>query len=70
MNTVNQLQHTPIDTAIYEKFVCYNHKTTYTDWCPIPNDGGWGICLRMRNRYNGVAVYHTVKTSTLRITDR
>ena len=24
-------QHTPIDTAIYEKFVCYNHKTKYTD---------------------------------------
>jgi len=23
----------------------YNHKTKYTDWCPIPNDGGWGICL-------------------------
>ena len=20
-----------IDTAIYEKFVCYNHKTKYTD---------------------------------------
>jgi len=40
-------QHTPIDTAIYEKIVCYNHKTKYTDWWPIPNDGGWGICLRM-----------------------
>jgi len=25
-------QHTPIDTTIYEKFVCYNHKTKYTDW--------------------------------------
>ena len=25
--------------AIYEKFVCYNHKTKYTDWCPIPNEG-------------------------------
>jgi len=21
----------PIDTAIYETFVCYNHKTKYTD---------------------------------------
>jgi len=37
INTVNQLQlnysnqHTPIDTAIYEKFVCYNNKTKYTD---------------------------------------
>ena len=40
-------QRKPINTAIYEKFVCYNHKTKYTDWCPIPNDGGWGICLRM-----------------------
>ena len=29
------------------KFVCYNHTTKYTDWCPKPNDGGWGICLRM-----------------------
>ena len=38
-------QPTPIDTAIYEMFVCYNHKTKYTNWCPIPNDGGWGICL-------------------------
>ena len=38
-------QHTPINTAIYEKFVCYNHKTKYTNWCPIPNDSGWGICL-------------------------
>ena len=27
--------------------VCYNHKTKYTDWCPIPNDGGWGIWLRL-----------------------
>jgi len=27
--------------------ICYNHKTKYTDWCPIPKDGGWGICLRM-----------------------
>ena len=24
-------QRTPIDNAIYEKFVCYNHKTKYTD---------------------------------------
>jgi len=24
-------QHTPIDTAIYEKFVCYNDKPKYTD---------------------------------------
>ena len=23
-------QHTPIDTAIYEKFMCYNHTTLYT----------------------------------------
>ena len=23
------------------------YKTKYTDWCTIPNDGGWGICLRM-----------------------
>ena len=38
-------QQTHIDTAIYELFVCYNHKTKYTDGCPIPNDGGWwGIC--------------------------
>ena len=28
-------QHTPIDTAIYEKFVCYNHKTRYTDWYTV-----------------------------------
>ena len=42
-------QYTPIYTAIYEKFVCYNHSTKYTDWCPIPNDSGWGICLRMWN---------------------
>ena len=40
-------QRKTIDTLIYEKFVCYNHKTKYTDWWPIPNDGGWGICLRM-----------------------
>ena len=39
-------QRTPFDTAIYEKFMWFNHKTKYTDWCPIPNDGGWGICLR------------------------
>ena len=32
---------------MYEKFVCYNHKTKYTDWCSIPNDGGWNIYLRM-----------------------
>jgi len=32
-------QHTPIDTTIYEKFVCCNYKTKYTDWCPIPNEG-------------------------------
>ena len=25
------------------KFVCYNHKTKYTEGCPIPNDGGSGI---------------------------
>ena len=46
--TVNQLQFnysTNIFLLIYEKFVCYNHKTKYTDWCPIPNYGGWGICL-------------------------
>ena len=24
-------QHTPIDTAIYEKFMCYNYTTKYTD---------------------------------------
>ena len=24
-------QHTPIDTLVYEKFVCYNHTTKYTD---------------------------------------
>ena len=29
-------QHIPIDTLVYEKFVCYNHKTKYTDGCPIP----------------------------------
>ena len=40
-------QHTPIDTAIYEKFACYNHKTKHTDWCPILNDSGWGIYLCM-----------------------
>ena len=33
-------QRTPIDTAIYEKFVCYNNKTKYTDWCPTPNSMG------------------------------
>jgi len=34
INAVNQLFYLrkPIDTAIYEKFVCYNHKTKYTDW--------------------------------------
>jgi len=25
------------------KFVWYNHKTKYTEGCPIPNDGGSGI---------------------------
>ena len=40
----------PIDTSIYEKLVCYNHKTKYTDRYPIPNDSGWGICLRMWKR--------------------
>jgi len=30
--------------------VYYNHKTKYTKWCPIPNDGGWGIFLRMWKR--------------------
>ena len=25
----------------------YNHKTKYTDWCPIPNDCRLGICLHM-----------------------
>jgi len=40
-------QHTPIDTVVY---VCYNHKTKYTDWCPIQSDSGWGICLRMWKR--------------------
>jgi len=35
--------HTPIDTLVYEKFVCYNHKTKYTDWCPIQQDGGWAF---------------------------
>ena len=49
-------QRKPIDTAIYEKFVCYNHKTKYTDWCPIPNDGGWGICLRMWKPVKEVAL--------------
>ena len=39
-------QHTSY-TAVYEKNVCYNHTTKYTDWCPIPNDSGWGICLRL-----------------------
>jgi len=24
-------QRKPIDTLIYEKFVCYNHETKYTD---------------------------------------
>jgi len=24
-----------------------NHTTKYTNWCPIPNYGGWGICLCM-----------------------
>ena len=58
------------------KFVCYNHKTKYPDWCHIPNDDGCGICLRMwksvrvgrfkdfeqRSRvYN--AVYHTFLSS-------
>ena len=43
-------QHTPIDTVVYEKFVCYNYTTKYIDWCPIPNDGGWGIFLRMWKR--------------------
>ena len=43
-------QRKPIDTAISEKFVCYNHKTKCTDWCPIPIDGGLGICLRERGR--------------------
>ena len=50
INTVNQLQLNylpPIDTAIYKYFVCYNYKSKYTDWCPIPNDSGWGICLHM-----------------------
>ena len=41
---------------IYEKFVCYNHKTKYTDWCPIPNDGGRGICLRMWKPVKEVAL--------------
>ena len=45
-----------IDTAVYEKFVCYNHKTKYTDWCPIPNDGGWGIRLRMWKPVKEVAL--------------
>ena len=40
-------QHTPTGIAIYERFVCYNKTTKYTDWCPIPNDDGWGICLRI-----------------------
>jgi len=36
INTVNRAaqlfnQHTPIDTAIYKLFVCYNYKTKYTD---------------------------------------
>ena len=34
-NTENQLQldysTNMVDTAIYEKFVCYNHTTKYTD---------------------------------------
>ena len=41
---------------IYEKFVCYNHYTKYTDWCSIPNDGGWGICLRMWKPVKEVAL--------------
>ena len=36
--------------------MCYNHKTKYTDWCPIPNDGGWGICLRMWKPVKEVAL--------------
>ena len=31
METQLFYQPTPIDTAIYEMFVCYNHKTKYTD---------------------------------------
>ena len=39
------------------KSLCvFNHKTKYTDWCPIPNDGGWGICLRMWKPVKEVAL--------------
>ena len=37
-------------------FVCYNHKTKHTDWCPIPNDSGWGICLGMWKPVKEVAL--------------
>jgi len=53
LNIVNQVQlnyFTIIHLLIlrlYKYFMCYNHKTKYTDWCPILNDGGWGICLSM-----------------------
>ena len=49
-------QRKSIDTTIYEKFECYNHKTKYTDWCPIPNDVGWCICLRMWKSVKQVAL--------------
>ena len=36
--------------------VCYNHKAKYTDWFPIPNDGGLGICLCMWKHVKEVAL--------------
>ena len=36
--------------------MCYNHKTKYTDECPIPKDGRWGICLRMQKPVKEVAL--------------
>ena len=26
--------------------MCYNYKTKYTEWCPIPSDGGWGMYVK------------------------
>ena len=43
-------QHTPIDTLVYEKFVCYNHTTKYTD-VPYEMTVGWAfvyVCERDR----------------------
>ena len=52
INTVNQLQlnyFTNIHLLIpqFMKSLCYNHKTKYTDRCPIPNNAG---------RYNAFCV--------------